>query len=279
MTTTIAEARLHSVTAYLCAHDAHAAIDWYVDVLGAVQHGEIIPMLDDKVGHVELWFGDSIVYLSDEWPEGNVYSPRTLGGAAVALMLEVADVDTVYARAVERGAIADRPVEDQPYGYRGGWLRDPFGYRWSIQTPLASTAAADGPGDEHVHEAPHEEPFVATDLWNEVGYYTIAVPDAERARRFYNELFGWDLPAPEPNAVGVGMHNSSTKIPMGFNSPLEERNPRVYFRVRDVQAAAAKVRELGGEVLEMNDWPSGGNAVCRDDQGTEFDLWQPAEGY
>ena len=41
----------------------------------------------------------------------------------------------------------------------------------------------------------------------------------------------------------------------------------LYFRVDDVEAAAARVRDLGGEVLSVGDYESGGNAECVDDQG------------
>ena len=42
------------LTPYLCVADARAAIEWYVDVLGAEVVYEPIVMPDGKVGHVEL---------------------------------------------------------------------------------------------------------------------------------------------------------------------------------------------------------------------------------
>jgi hypothetical protein len=39
------------------------------------------------------------------------------------------------------------------------------------------------------------------------------------------------------------------------------------------------VRELGGEVLSVGDYESGGNAECADDQGLRFDLFRPKPGY
>ena len=53
----------------------------------------------------------------------------------------------------------------------------------------------------------------------------------------------------------------------------------VYFRVPDIRAAVAKVRELGGDATEPVLLPSGWNASCHDDQGVAFDLWEAAEGY
>ena len=54
---------------------------------------------------------------------------------------------------------------------------------------------------------------------------------------------------------------------------------RLYFRVDDIDAAAARVRELGGEVLSVANYESGGNAECVDDQGLRFDLFRPRPGY
>ena len=53
----------------------------------------------------------------------------------------------------------------------------------------------------------------------------------------------------------------------------------LYFRVDDAEAYAARVRELGGSVVSEATYDSGGNVVCRDNQGREFHLWQPAPGY
>jgi uncharacterized glyoxalase superfamily protein PhnB len=264
-------ARQRSLTPYLVVADARAAIEWYREVLGARLQGEPIVMDDDRIGHCELAFGDSVLFLADEFPEMDILGPASRGGDTTMFTLLVADADATVALAAARGATIVRPVADQFYDERAGQIRDPFGQRWSIGTPIAARAA------EIAHEA---QPFRASDLWDEVGYYTIAVPDPSRARRFYRGLFGWEMPEPEASPDGhVGMHNPSTKIPMGFHDGALGTGATLYFRVRDMRAVAERVRELGGEVLELNDWPSGGNAHCRDDQGVEFDLWQPAEGY
>jgi len=138
MTTTFMPARLHTITPYLCCRDAHAAIDWYRDALGAELVGEIVPMsdTDDRVGHAELRIGDSTFFLADEWPEGDVYSPATTGHGTTAFVVYVPDVDAAFDHAVGLGATALRPVADQFHGDRAGWLRDPFGHRWSLATAL-----------------------------------------------------------------------------------------------------------------------------------------------
>lgn len=119
------------VTAYLCASDASGAIAFYTNAFGAV---EDYRMEDGgRIGHAELAIGDTTLYISDEWPEMGVKSPLTLGGNSVSFVIDVPDVDAAFQRAVDAGATVERPIEDAPYA-RGGWVRDPFGHRWSIQT-------------------------------------------------------------------------------------------------------------------------------------------------
>jgi PhnB protein len=122
----------HTVTPYLSVKNAGEAIDWYKRALGAseimrFEHG-------GKIGHAEIEIGDSVVMLSDEWPEGGHLSPLSLGGTPVSLHIYVTDVDTAFKRAVDAGAKQERAVQDQFYGDRSGTLLDPFGHRWSLAT-------------------------------------------------------------------------------------------------------------------------------------------------
>jgi PhnB protein len=122
----------HTVTPYLSVKNAGEAIDWYKRALGAseimrFEHG-------GKVGHAEIEIGDSVVMLSDEWPEGGHLSPLALGGTPVSLHIYVTDVDTAFKRAIDAGAKEERAVQDQFYGDRSGTLLDPFGHRWSLAT-------------------------------------------------------------------------------------------------------------------------------------------------
>ncbi|MEU4624686.1 VOC family protein [Actinoplanes sp. NPDC023801] len=119
---------------YLCCADAAAAVDFYTSVFGAVEvqrwTGD-----DGRIGHAELHFGGEPLYLADEHPEIGVQGPRALGGTAVSLVLTVPDADVTVAGALRAGATSERPVTTQDDGARAGWIIDPFGHRWSVQTP------------------------------------------------------------------------------------------------------------------------------------------------
>ncbi len=121
------------VTPYLCVEGASAAIDFYSEVFGATE-GMRMPAPDGKIGHAELQIGDSVIMLSDEYPEMGQRSPKAFGGSPVTISVYVEDVDAVFERAMRAGAKELRGVEDQFYGDRSGQFEDPFGHKWSVAT-------------------------------------------------------------------------------------------------------------------------------------------------
>jgi uncharacterized glyoxalase superfamily protein PhnB len=256
---------------YICVNDGVAALSWYADVLGAV---ELVRYTadDGRIGHAEMSIGGATFMLSDEYPEISVVSPTTLGGTPFSMHLTVPDVDAVHARVVSSGTEVERPPADEAYGARSFTVRDPFGHRWMIQTPTGTPSIgeieSDMPGYSITAAAP---PPV------EIGYVTFSTPDTAQASRFYGELFGG---ATEPgNSGDQYAHIGNTKLPMGLTPGSTDDPPDVYFRVDDIARYTARVRELGGEVVSETSYDSGPNAVCRDDQGRQFQLWQPAPGY
>jgi PhnB protein len=125
---------VNELTPYLCVADARAAIDWYVDVLGAeVTDGPI--EFEGKVGHVELARGGARWMMAEEFESAGVAPPDPHRGAAVSLHLAVDDVDGLCARAVEAGATLDRGPEDAGPAGRVAVLHDPFGHRWFLNRP------------------------------------------------------------------------------------------------------------------------------------------------
>jgi len=123
------------VSPYLCVDGAAAAIDFYKAVFDATERMRM-PAPGDKIGHAEVMIGDGLIMLADEFPEIDVLGPKSVGGSPVTVCVYVEDVDAVYKRAVDAGAEALRPVEDQFYGDRSGQFRDPFGHIWSVATHI-----------------------------------------------------------------------------------------------------------------------------------------------
>jgi PhnB protein len=139
----------HSVTPYLIVDDAEAALKFYREALGAEEMVRL-PM-GGKIGHAEIRIGNSMVMLSDEWPDMGALGPKTRGGATSSFVLYVEDADKAFDRAVKAGAKVDKPVENQFWGDRMGSVTDPFGHKWSFGS--------------HVEDVSPEEMKSRMDAW------------------------------------------------------------------------------------------------------------------
>ena len=95
---------MSELTPYICVADARAAVEWYVDVLGAEVTYAPIEMPDGRIGHVELAVDGAGWMMSDEFAEANVAAPDPARGSAVSLHLTVDDVDAVAARVQAAGS-------------------------------------------------------------------------------------------------------------------------------------------------------------------------------
>jgi PhnB protein len=131
----VAAAAGSPLTPYLCVKGAAEALEFYKKAFGA-QETLRMTGSDGKIGHAEIQIGAAVVMLSDEWPEGNVFSPTTVGGSSVTLHLYVPEVDALVARAAAAQAVVERAAADMPYGDRAATLLDPYGHRWMISTKL-----------------------------------------------------------------------------------------------------------------------------------------------
>lgn len=123
----------HSVIPYLAVEDAKKAIDFYKRAFGATERG-VTTAPDGRVAHAEIQIGDSVVMLSDPFPQSGSKPPKELGGTSTAVFMYVEDVDGVVKQAADAGATVTAPPEDMFWGDRFGALADPFGHQWQVAT-------------------------------------------------------------------------------------------------------------------------------------------------
>jgi uncharacterized glyoxalase superfamily protein PhnB len=243
MATTIARTDVYpSLTPYIAVVDAARALDWYQHVFGAERRGDFIVDPDGQIGHAELAIGDAVLMLGEDRRR----EPLAPGSWRHSLFVRVPDADATVARAVAEGASLERPVGDEPYG-RTGVVVDPFGHRWIVST--AMSVAPPAPEPRH----------------GELGYVTLRVPDRERARRFYAAVLGWTFP-----------EGAVRRPPMvGIWGEVDRPSVDLLYRVDELDAALRRVRDQGGRAEEPTQEPFGRVARCVDDQGAEFQLWEP----
>jgi PhnB protein len=273
------------IVPYLCCRGAAGALDFYARAFGAIEQSRMVGD-DGRVGHAEITIQGARIMLADEHPEVDVFSPAHYGGSAVGLNLDVDDCDALYEQAVAAGATGLRPPADQFYGSRSATVADPYGHRWFLNTRVEDLSGADmarraaDQGYAYEEPEPATSPVLAPSAPSdpiEIGYVTMATTDTERAARFFGSLFGWQFEA--GNAGDGYAHIANTTLPMGFTPDGVGQAPTLYFRVASIEQFSSRVRELGGTVVSIDSYASGGSATCQDDQGATFLLWEPAPGY
>jgi uncharacterized glyoxalase superfamily protein PhnB len=127
---------------YIVVSDARRAMEWYVEVFGARQRGELYVNADDTIGHAEVGIGNAVLMFAEHsnlWPNVPVRAPDSPTTFSHTLHLQVDDVDGTTERARRSGASVEREPSDQPYG-RGSVIVDPFGHRWMLLRPPAPPA-------------------------------------------------------------------------------------------------------------------------------------------
>ena len=133
----VGKGRRTTIAPMLSVRNGAKAIEYYKAAFGASESFR----LDDPAGAVvaRLSVGEAEFWLADESPEHLNFSPESLGGGSVRMVMTVEDPDAAFERAVAAGAIVVRPVCNE-YGWRLGRIVDPFGHHWEIGKPLADGA-------------------------------------------------------------------------------------------------------------------------------------------
>ena len=106
-------------------------------------------------------------------------------------------------------------------------------------------------------------------------HFEIPADDTAKGRQFWGSIFDWQFEA-SPGPFEYHMTRISDQAGAAItNMEPGKRGIRTYFYVDDINAGAARVKELGGEANEPGSVPGmGWFATCSDPQGNEFGLWQ-----
>jgi PhnB protein len=78
-------------------------------------------------------------WLADESPEHKNFSPESLAGGSVRMVLTAEDPDSAFNRAVAAGATVVCPMTTE-HAWRIGRVVDPFGHHWEIGKPLRESS-------------------------------------------------------------------------------------------------------------------------------------------
>lgn len=103
----------------------------------------------------------------------------------------------------------------------------------------------------------------------------IPADDTGAGVAFYGSLFGWEFQSfPGPSEYHMARVDDASGVAVTNMEP-GKRGMRTYFDVDDINAGAARVKELGGTANDPMPVPTmGWFATCADPHGNEFGLWQ-----
>ena len=215
--------------------------------------------------------------LADEYPEMGFVGPVTLGGTPVTLHYEVPDAAVTVGRAKVAGATIESDVTEQVHGSLQGAIRDPWGHRWMISTPLANLPTTDeinARSDGFTVTAAVDSaavPIHERRRTGELAYVTLPVPDLGDSVQFYERLFGWETS--DPGTEG-GVHLLNTTFPGSLGS----KELSVHFISDDLDASVVLVREMGGTATDPEGPASWRTSECAGPGGAVFTLVQAAPG-
>ena len=134
-----------------------------------------------------------------------------------------------------------------------------------MRAPAEAAAVAKGTGMAH----------------GDITHVDIPVSDMGRATAFYEAMFGWKI-AEVPGFEGYPMWQALNKVSGGGLAPRSEEftQPRSYVEVDSIDAALARVSELGGsvaqpkEAIDATSWW----AVVVDPDGNVVGLFEGSTG-
>lgn len=124
-----------TITTLLNVRRGAEAIDFYTRAFSAEVLSRMEAPDGSVVAHLSMGKGD--FWLADESPAHQNFSPESLGGSSVRMVIIADDPNAVFDKAVAAGASSICPVRDESYGWRIGRVVDPFGHHWEIGKPLS----------------------------------------------------------------------------------------------------------------------------------------------
>lgn len=115
-----------AITATLSVRNWDRAVEFYKAAFGAT---ELYRVPGGGVGQFAV--NGAPFWVAEESPEHLNFSPQSLGGCSVRMLLIVEDPAAVCKQAVAAGAKQVSPVAEG-HGWRLGRVVDPFGHHWEI---------------------------------------------------------------------------------------------------------------------------------------------------
>ena len=116
---------------FLSVRNGAKAVEFYKSAFGAI---ELLRLEDNGSVLANLSVDGAGFWVSDESPDHQNFSPETLNGGTVRMILTTEDPDAAFRRAVDAGATIICQIKTE-HAWRIGRVVDPFGHHWEIGKP------------------------------------------------------------------------------------------------------------------------------------------------
>ena len=124
-----------TIAPFLSVRNSAKAVEFYKSAFGAI---ELLRLEDNGSVLANLSVDGAGFWVSDESPDHQNFSPETLNGGTVRMILTTEDPDAAFDRAIAAGATVVCPIYTE-HAWRIGRVLDPFGHHWEIGKPLQKT--------------------------------------------------------------------------------------------------------------------------------------------
>ena len=121
-----------TIAPFLSVRNSAKAVEFYKSAFGAI---ELLRLEDNGSVLANLSVDGAGFWVSDESPDHQNFSPETLNGGTVRMILTTEDPDAAFRRAVDAGATIVCQIKTE-HAWRIGRVVDPFGHHWEIGKPL-----------------------------------------------------------------------------------------------------------------------------------------------
>jgi PhnB protein len=121
-----------TIAPFLSVRNSAKAVEFYKFAFGAI---ELLRLEDNGSVLANLSVDGAGFWVSDESPDHQNFSPETLNGGTVRMILTTEDPDAAFRRAVDAGATIICQIKTE-HAWRIGRVVDPFGHHWEIGKPL-----------------------------------------------------------------------------------------------------------------------------------------------
>ena len=123
----------YSIQPWLSVQNSKKALAFYKLAFDAKEEYHLDGDNDSVIAKLSV--NGAEFWISDESPETGSYSPQTIGGSTMRIILIADDPERIFNKALQAGASEVFPIGEE-HGWKLGRIVDPFGHHWEIGHPV-----------------------------------------------------------------------------------------------------------------------------------------------